>query len=138
MILSDALRAERPSLWGSSALPDWEHRGSEEIACRRARACVCEDACVSGGETLFLDVSAQPSLPLLSNTSLLFRGFHRRTAASKTRKPAYGAAGAGPSMQRHTRQNNFRCPSTFVVGVFIIIYVLLLLDILSCSTKTLF
>lgn len=41
MILSDALRAERPSLWGSSALLDWEHRGSKEIACRGTRARGC-------------------------------------------------------------------------------------------------
>lgn len=61
--------------------------------------------CVSGGETLFLDVTAQPSLPLLSNTSLLFRGFHRRPAIRKTRSPACRAAGAGrrlPKVQIHT------------------------------------
>lgn len=61
-------------------------RGKSLCAGWRAWACAC--VCVSGGETLFLDVTAQPSLPLLSNTSLLFRGFHRRPAIHKTRSPA--------------------------------------------------
>lgn len=52
-------------------------------------------ACVrAGGETLFLDVTEKLSLPLLSNTSLLFRGFHRSPGARKTRRRVWGTAGA--------------------------------------------
>lgn len=40
------------------------------LACVSPPSCVCVRVC--GGETLFLDVTVQPSQPLLSNTSLLF------------------------------------------------------------------
>lgn len=57
---------------------------SVQCSHRRCRACACVR--VYGGETLFLDVTVQPSQPLLSNTSLLFRGFHRRAEVCKTRR----------------------------------------------------
>lgn len=104
VILSDALRAERPSLW---PVQPCLTRRREGRACVLAGVRACELPCVCvrvyGGETLFLDVTAQPSLPLLSNTSLLFRGFHRRPAIRKTRSPACGPAGAARQVAKvHT------------------------------------
>ncbi len=99
MILSDALQAERPSLW---AVQPCLTRKRGKGLCAGVRACACRACvrvCLSGGETLFLDVTAQPSLPLLSNTSLLFRGFHRRPVIRKTRSPACRPAGAGRGLQ---------------------------------------
>lgn len=101
MILSDALRVERPSLW---AVQPCLTRKREERAC--VLACVsvpCVCVRVYGGETLFLDVTVQPSQPLLSNTSLLFRGFHRRPAIRKTRSPNRRPAGAGRRSPTHIR-----------------------------------
>lgn len=101
VILSDALRVERPSLW---AVQPCLTRKREERAC--VLACVsvpCVCVRVYGGETLFLDVTVQPSQPLLSNTSLLFRGFHRRPAIRKTRSPNRRPAGAGRRSPTHIR-----------------------------------
>lgn len=100
VILSDALRAERPSLW---AVQPRLTRKREELVC----------VCVPVGETLFLDVTAQPSLPLLSNTSLLFRGFHQRPVIRKTRSPACKLAGAGRGLPRITHTHTHFIPSYY-------------------------
>ena len=68
---SDAVRAGGPSLRAPQSSLSREREGRACVpACVSAPSCVCVRVC--GGETLFLDVTVQPSQPLLSNTSLLF------------------------------------------------------------------